>query len=96
MLDGISPLKRFLKIYNSSGMVKFPSSGITWPEILDDEMSKYLRLDNVVNSTGSVPENLLYPISKCCNSDNNPSSGGTEPSNALPAKFRNLSISKFP
>lgn len=72
-VDGISPLRRFLKSSSVSSMVKFPSSGITWPVMLVDEMSRYLRLGRVVSSIGIVPENGLYPISKCCSSVNRPS-----------------------
>ena len=74
----------------------FPFSGNILPQKLAYEMPKYFRLDNIVNTIGSVPENGLYPISKCCSSDNKPSSCGSEPSNALPAKCMNLSIFKIP
>lgn len=96
IVDGISPLRRFEKSSNASSLVKFPSSGIKRPEMLVDEMSKYLRLNRVVTSTGIVPENGLYPISKCSSSDNWPSCGGSEPSKILPANFRNLSLGKVP
>jgi len=35
-------------------MVKFPSSGIIDQKLLVDEMSKHLRLDNIVNSVGII------------------------------------------
>lgn len=78
-------------------MVKFPSSEIKGPEMLEAEISKYFKLDSIDNSTGSVPEyDGLYPISKCCSSDNCPSWGGSGPSNRLPCKYRNLSLGKVP
>jgi len=47
--------------------------GIFSTQMLAYEMSKYFRLDNIVYLTGSVPENGLYPIFKCCSSNNKPS-----------------------
>lgn len=66
MVDGISPVNLFLKSRRVSKVVRFPSSGITFPDMLAAEMSKYVRLDSNVSWGGSVPEKLLYPISKCC------------------------------
>jgi len=44
----------FTMIRKFSSMVKFPSSGIIDQKLLVDEMSKHLRLDNIVNSVGII------------------------------------------
>ncbi|RDY00288.1 hypothetical protein CR513_16546, partial [Mucuna pruriens] len=85
MVGGIPPVNRFLNSKRVSSLVRFPSSGITLPEMLVLEMSKYLRLESNASSCGNVPVKLLYPISKCSSSAKWPSWGGSGPSKALPA-----------